>query len=243
MHRRHTQKIIGFTLIELLVVIAVVAVLIGLALPSLAKARFVSRQVKGMSNIRQLGIHVSAYSSDHSDYMPRIDPDAFYPIGGGATVQYPYWQMDETWILVLHQELPIWENADLFYCPSSRFRAPTETPRITSYAMSWAFAAGPRLWHRTSPDLAAIKYRVRQSDIANPSNKVLLWDVDAGYYNRPLKRRDSNIADGVGVLMSDLSGAIRVPADATNPVTNPLWFEPNAIRLRNTENGVVGRDF
>lgn len=233
----------GFTLIELMVVIAVISVLVGLVLPSLAKARFVSRQVKGTSNIRQLGIHVATYSSDHNDLLPRIDPDATYPVSASAAIQFPYWQVDETWILVLHQQLPIWENADLIYCPSSRFRPPAETPRFSSYAMSWAFAAGSGLWHRTSPDLVALKYRVRQADIANPSRKALLWDVDAGYYGRTLRRSDAGVTDGVAIQMSDLSSSIRVPAEATDPVTNVLWFTPNALRLRNTENGVAGYDF
>lgn len=243
MKTRIAQNTPGFTLIEVLVVIAVVSVLVGLALPSLAKARLVSRQVKGTSNIRQLGIHVAAYSSDHNDLMPRIDPDAMYPVSAGAAVQFPYWQVDETWILVLHQQLPIWENAELIYCPSSRFRPPSETPRFTSYAMSWAFAAGPGLWRRTSPDVAALKYRVRQADIANPSHKALLWDVDAGYYGRTLRRSDAGVIDAVAVQMSDLSCSIRVPAEATAPVTNVLWFTPNAFPLRNTENGASGYDF
>lgn len=54
----------GFTLIELLVVIAVIAVLIGILLPSLSEARETGRKVLCASNVRQLAIASAAYAND-----------------------------------------------------------------------------------------------------------------------------------------------------------------------------------
>lgn len=55
----------GFTLIELLVVIAVIAILIGLLLPAIGKAREAGRAVVCLSNQRQLALCMFQYAGDH----------------------------------------------------------------------------------------------------------------------------------------------------------------------------------
>lgn len=69
LYRRAT----GFTLIELLVVMAIIAVLLGILLPSLGRAREQARKIACLSNMRQMGIAVSAYLLD-SDY--RLPPSS-----------------------------------------------------------------------------------------------------------------------------------------------------------------------
>lgn len=64
----------AFTLIELLVVVAVIALLIGLLLPSLAFARRSAQAVLGQSNLRQLQIANHAYANDQDDrFMPAAE--------------------------------------------------------------------------------------------------------------------------------------------------------------------------
>lgn len=58
----------GFTLIELLIVIAVIALLIGILIPTLGSARENARTVKCQSNLRQLGAMSLAYTVDHRGY-------------------------------------------------------------------------------------------------------------------------------------------------------------------------------
>ncbi len=60
----------GFTLIELLVVVAIIALLLGILLPSLSHARARSKLVKCQSNLRTIGHGVQFYLGDNRDFFP-----------------------------------------------------------------------------------------------------------------------------------------------------------------------------
>ena len=59
-----------FTLIELLVVISIISILISILLPALQQARTQARKTACKSNLRQLGIAITAYAVDHKGFLP-----------------------------------------------------------------------------------------------------------------------------------------------------------------------------
>lgn len=75
---RHCKRHCAFTLLELLVVVAVVGLLAALLLPTLARAKARGRAAACKSNLRQVGMALQLYVSDHS----------FYPYGDATFTMF-----------------------------------------------------------------------------------------------------------------------------------------------------------
>ena len=61
----------GFTLIDLLVVIAIIAILAGMLLPALARAKESGRRAKCASNLHNMGLAFIMYADDNESWIPR----------------------------------------------------------------------------------------------------------------------------------------------------------------------------
>jgi len=256
----------GFTLIEVLVGIAIVALLIGIQLPALAKARVAGYRTRALANARTVGSGFELYTTDHDDTYPFVAPGDD-PMGDpGMQFVSVDWYPEETiiatndlfrlgwaWPSPMSRVLPWEENYQTWVSPGMDTGLPEarglsdDEDRRPEDDISWRFShsflGDPALWGETPPAETQGLFRpVRLYEVVFPSKKVLLWDTHLAFLPTEPELREGHWDAATPMAFPAGHAEARNPLDAAEGVPNPLRGDSDD-RLHNTPDGVRGTDY
>jgi prepilin-type processing-associated H-X9-DG protein/prepilin-type N-terminal cleavage/methylation domain-containing protein len=199
----------GFTLVELLVVIGIIALLIAILLPSLARARQAALTTACLSNLRQIGLGIHMYADNNRGIYPST--------GGGGVFGYPgvqgnggyYYNMCWPERLVRDGAMPQTpaNNWLTHYPVSGRivFRCPNYGEGVYEAGNTGANYAGYGMNRFLSPDLGPSPYQSAFAKLVRLNQQTIM--IADGYLRLQIASYDANWKYGYGVYLRHNGGA------------------------------------